>query len=212
MVVVEAAASSSIYFVHLHFGSTREPGRFAVEMIFDKSFMICETRCQVDNPQRGGVMNLIWFLVVLPTIVFFYVASAIVKGKRPALTPYVTPLPTLLSSGLRTTSGTQCNVYRKINLISAREVGAITGRAENFIYIKIGGSGCWEPRPRRGIHVLHIVESELFTELRWIPAQTIIVLCGVSDLSKALIWSGHKISGLAPIYIVTSDLFHAEIA
>lgn len=157
-------------------------------------------------------MNLIWFLVVLPAIAFFYVASAIVKGKRPALTPYVTPLPKLLPFELRTTSGTQYDVHRKINLISAKEVDAIVERAEDFIYLNIGGSGCWEPRPGRGIHVLHIEEGELFTELRWIPVQTTIVLCGVSGLSKALIWSTHKISGLAPIYIVTSDLFHAEAA
>ena len=157
-------------------------------------------------------MNLIWFLVVLPAIVFFYVASAIVKGKRPALTPYVTPLPKLLPFGLRTTSGTQYDIHRKINLISAREVDAIVERAEDFIYINIGGSDSWEPRHGRGIHVLHVDESELSEELRWIPPQTTIVLCGVSDLSKALIWSGRKISGLAPFYIVTSDLFHAEVA
>jgi hypothetical protein len=157
-------------------------------------------------------MNLIWFLVVFPAVVFFYVASAIVKGKRPALTPYVTPLPNLLSFGLTTTFGAPYDAHRPIKLIAAREVDAVVEHTADFIYVNIGGSSCWEPRSGRGIHVLHIAESELFTELRWIPPQTTIVLCGVSDLSKALIWSGHKISGLAPIYIVTSDFFHAEVA
>ncbi len=58
---------------------------------------------------------------------------------------------------------------------------------------------------------MHIGEDELFEELRWMPPQTTI-LCGASDLSKAVIWSGRNISGLTPIYIVTSDLFHTEVA
>jgi hypothetical protein len=157
-------------------------------------------------------MSFIWFLVLFPAAVFCYVASAIVKGRRPALTPFVTPLPKLLPFQLRSTTSVPNDAHRTIKLIPSREIDAVVEHAADFIYINIGGSGCWEPRPGRGIHILHVEESQLFTELKWIPPQTAIVLCGVSDLSKALIWSGHKISGLAPIYIVTSDLFHAEVA
>jgi hypothetical protein len=156
-------------------------------------------------------MSLIWVLVVLPTICLLYIASVIVRGNKPISTIYVTPLPRL-PFGVRTTIGVPYGIHRTIKLVSARELDEIMKGPADAIFIDVKAAGSGTPDSLLGIHALSVEPVELFEVLKWIPPETSIVLRGASDLSKAIIWSGHNIVGLAPVYIITGDLFQLEAA
>jgi hypothetical protein len=156
-------------------------------------------------------MSLIWILVVLPTICLLYTATVIVRGNKPISTTYVTPLPRM-PFGVRTNLGAPYGIHRKVKLISARELDEIMREPTDAIFIDVKPSGSGDPDPLPGVPALSVWPIELFEVLKWIPPETSIVLRGASDLSKAIIWSGHNIAGLAPVYIVTRDLFYLEAA
>ena len=156
-------------------------------------------------------MSLIWILVVLPTICLLYTATVIVRGNKPTSTTYVTPLPRM-PFDLKTNIGAPYGVHRKINLVSARALGEIMKEPTDAIFIDVKPSGSGDPYPLPGVPALSVSPLELFEVLKWIPPETSIVLREASDLSKAIIWSGHNIAGLAPVYIITRDLFHLEAA
>jgi len=156
-------------------------------------------------------MNLIWIIALFPTLCLLYTASIIVKGRGPKLTDYVTPLPRD-PFRFRTGLGVPYGAHRKVTLISSRELREVTEEFQDIVFIDVRCSGSGESLPACAIYAFPVDQRELFEVLSWIPPETTIVLCGVSNLSKALIWSSRNIAGVAPVYIVTSDLFHLEAA
>jgi hypothetical protein len=135
----------------------------------------------------------------------------IVRGNKPISTSYVTPLPKM-PFGLRTTISVPYGIHRKVKLISAGELDEIMKEPTDAIFIDVKPSGSSDPDPLPGVPALSVCPLELFEVLKWIPPETSIVLRGASDLSQAIIWSGHNMAGLAPMYIITRDLFHLEAA
>jgi hypothetical protein len=114
--------------------------------------------------------------------------------------------------GPRTNICTSYGIHRKVKLISSRELDEIMKEPTDAIFIDVKPSGSSDPDPLTGVPALSVGPLELFEVLKWIPPETSIVLRGASDLSKAIIWSGHNIAGQAPVYIITRDLFHWEAA
>ena len=156
-------------------------------------------------------MNWIWVLVAMPLaslLCFFYLISRPGGRNAPNHAGRVASAiaPIALKSGLLRRG------KRKIGWISAREFEGLVQRSDDVIIVDLGSNSIGKPVEFHAPHVLFIQQRGLLDVLQWSPSSSSLVLYGPHDVCASTIPTIKKVSGAAPVYLLSEKPNSSRVA
>jgi hypothetical protein len=156
-------------------------------------------------------MNWIWVLVAMPLaslVCFVYMIGRERGQNAPSYAGRVARaiVPIALKSGLLPQG------KRRISWISAREFKALVQRSDDVIVIDLGSNCAEKPTELHAPHVLLIQQRGLLDVLQWSPSSSSVVLYGPHDVCASTIPIIRKVSGDAPVYLLSESPVSVRVA
>jgi hypothetical protein len=96
--------------------------------------------------------------------------------------------------------------------MSAQEFEALVQRSEDVIFIDLGLNCAEKPVEFHAPHVLFIQQRGLLDVLQWSPSSSSVVLYGPHDTCASTIPTIKKVSGAAPVYLLSETPNSTRVA
>jgi hypothetical protein len=96
--------------------------------------------------------------------------------------------------------------------MSAREFEGLVQRSDDVMVIDLGSNSIGKPVEFHAPHVLFIQQRELLDVLHWAPSSSSVVLYGPHDVCASTIPTIRKVSGAAPVYLLSESQNKSRVA
>lgn len=140
-------------------------------------------------------MEIFWIFFAIPSVGLLYTICIIGRERELVTRTCACALhPCSIHSPSR---------HREVLRISTKDLRYLAYKSDDLILIDLGPRFRETPIPLPAAHILSISPDELEGLLRWLPAATSVALCGATDACASAFQICHRISGTAPIYVLT---------
>lgn len=164
-------------------------------------------------------MTFIWFLFALVLAAPAYAVWLIQRfGKhelrdRTLIVPQPpAPLEIVPETKSHPVPRMQVNQAREVQWISISQFMTVVKECKDIIVVDLRVDEQRMVSPIPAAFVLPVMSDELDSVLGWLPADRSVAFCGASKLSIITIVTSPCMEGLAPLYLLESDLRFEEVA